>query len=863
MGFPQLSNIAKEFYDTINSKAGQNRKVSGVMPWIRVTSTLGDFLSIESVSGTESFSTKYGNTERSGRIGINKMGESVFAENDNRGYRPSPTINSISVTQGNEGLSKKISFTIVGYSLGQAELLMQHFLEPAKMVLVEWGENTSLSVSQKTQLDTCEIAAYNNLSHIQEKRANSNGTYDAVLGTITGGESKFGSNETYEISVELTSIGELPAYLQYHKNIVGNSVKEQDTGKVFTKKEIRIKANETNEVGTACFMQMYNDLPQYKRTEEIKNLKDLEWVVDPINYVNIDKEIQEDLVEGFSGDNFKLGGEKYEFPSDSPLFSDKRFIRCALAFHILDMQPNVNLEPVDVGCDKTNSPSGRINWRNTICRAHPHMFSADSNYLYIPNSQAPNFDFTGALKASEEFSSPIPKLENLKQDKYITDIHPGGPGAERYSYFPNLFSLVLNDQKEYDNQYLAVEADAFRWGYLKDLYINFDFFCECIQSPGLLTKELWYKILNGLSSSVNLYWDFQIVPRGVIPTHFIGSNEYDKYIQWVRNTENVKTGDEELQIVDVSFMGKTPKGVGTAKFQSRGLNTPFLEASFNMDIPGAMKGQVIGNSLSKTTGASNPNAESKEIDFDGLFSNKTDSVLEKLNSIREKVEASENSNDKWAQRYDELIEQGYQPHRARRRVEYEKREEEEKRQDELKKSNFEVFVGTATVVPSTQDRNADRDIASNFFDWYKGNNVSLDEIMVICAWNDPNLLKMVQRFDDGYLGSNEGVTQQNLPLLPIKFDFTIHGVSGIRVGDTFNINDLPLQYKKKVFQVTQVEHEISQNIWTTKVSGQLRNMDATEELPYEYKKPEPSEKLTQEQQNQIVDRSNSIFGEFN
>ena len=39
------------------------------------------------------------------------------------------------------------------------------------------------------------------------------------LGTITGGGMCYGANETFEIQVELTSIGELPAYLQHHKGI--------------------------------------------------------------------------------------------------------------------------------------------------------------------------------------------------------------------------------------------------------------------------------------------------------------------------------------------------------------------------------------------------------------------------------------------------------------------------------------------------------------------------------------------------------------------------------------------------------------------------------------------------------------------
>jgi hypothetical protein len=76
------------------------------------------------------------------------------------------------------------------------------------------------------------------------------------------------------------------------------------------------------------------------------------------------------------------------------------------------------------------------------------------------------------------------------------------------------------------------------------------------------------------------------------------------------------------------------------------------------------------------------------------------------------------------------------------------------------------------------------------------------------------------------VGGKSKTSSLNVPLLPIKFNFTIHGVSGIRVGDTFNIIDLPGNYKNKVFQVTQVAHDIAQNIWTTKIEGSMRNINA-------------------------------------
>ena len=219
MAFPQLSNIDKRIYNTINSKT--NITASNTMPWIRVISCLKDYLEIQSSKENESFAQRYGSTGRSGRIGVEyktpTTPKSLYSGQNDRGLRPSPTIDSISISQGNEGLSKKSSFTITCYTIAQCERIMEYFLEPGNHILVEWGENSRLSIKQKTPVERCAIAKYNNLNHIQKKRKASKGTYDAVLGVVTGGNMSYGSNETYEVSVELTAVGEIPAYLQNHK----------------------------------------------------------------------------------------------------------------------------------------------------------------------------------------------------------------------------------------------------------------------------------------------------------------------------------------------------------------------------------------------------------------------------------------------------------------------------------------------------------------------------------------------------------------------------------------------------------------------------------------------------------------------
>jgi hypothetical protein len=810
MGFPQLGNIDKSILDTIKSKAGNNLRASQTMPWMRVVSCLGGFLAIETAPTSDSFATRYGNTQKSGRIGVDAAGNSVFADEDSRGLRPSPTIDSISISQGNEGLSKKSSFTVICYTLGQCEKIMEYFLEPGNMVLVEWGENTNASISQKTVIEKCAIASYNSLKTVQTKRRESKGTYDAVLGVITGGGMSYGSNETYEVQVELTSVGELPAYLQHHKGVQTDQEKA-DSSETFKSWTVDAEKN----VGKRLFQQMFNDLPANKRTLDLYNKVNDEFYTDSINFINMDKEIREEVLENVKNTKLMTKGKDIEITSDLPLFTEKRFIRVALAFTILDLQQGIDTHAPGVCGEMDSTSSGCVVWHNTICRAHKNMFSADSDYLYIPNKYAPNFDIVGALRAKDEYKNPLPNIianknGNLKF-KDTKDVHPKSYGGSKTAYFPNNNKLTFEDQACYDGTYLPLKAEAGQWGYLRDLYINFDFFCDTLEKTGLVTKDVYYELLNGLSSGANLYWNFQIIPRGSIDPHTAGGDtDADTYYNYElkKKVAGKKTGVEELQVVDASFGGiANGSSVGLAKFQSRGALTPFLSAELNFDIPGAMKGQVIGSKLAKKDkkATQNPNSEDKEIRLDGLFSDGIDTVLVELNSVKQKIAEAEADKSE---------------------TEGEEKTSSEKL-EEQREANYEYIVANGTIIPMEQDREQNKDLANESYDYYSGNDTTFEEFAVCAGWNDPQVLKKVQLMNEGLLsGGKSTVGWLNVPLLPIKFNFTIHGVSGIRVGDTFTIIDLPGKYKTKVFQVTQVGHDIAQNLWSTKVEGSMRNMEA-------------------------------------
>jgi hypothetical protein len=111
-------------------------------------------------------------------------------------------------------------------------------------------------------------------------------------------------------------------------------------------------------------------------------------------------------------------------------------------------------------------------------------------------------------------------------------------------------------------------------------------------------------------------------------------------------------------------------------------------------------------------------------------------------------------------------------------------------------------------------------VKNKFLDFFgfTTTDTTLEELLVVGAWSDPSLLRKLD------LNTRNSTTANNI-LLEIKFQFKIHGVSGIKSGDIFEIEDLPKNYKDGLFQVVEVSHECNNNMWTTSVTGQYRKKD--------------------------------------
>lgn len=890
-GFPNLSNIQTEIANAILSKANSNYALSGLMPWFRLVTLNGPKgLIMDSLNSRENFSTRYGNNLHAGIVGYAAQDlspvyagisdeDASYVSREKRGLRPSPTIESFVVENGTEGLTRKAKFTIRTYTVSQADKVAAHFIEPGTYVLLEWGWNTPKSLSERAgnggPVSICDMIQYTNLGVLKDKRASSVGTYDALLAVVTGGGLKYADGEAYDVDVELTSPGELPSYLRSQKGQILSKTAIEG-GVKFTQGELdEMEDEESGDVGKFLFMQMYNELPLQKQIKPIKELIDktdsrgYSWA-DAANFINIDTEVREDLVE--QAKDVKLRSKDdatLKVPEDVPLVSVERYIRFELAYEIFRTKDD-GAKILETGCGEYSMRDGsgkkvktyrtqRIDINDTICRVHRYMFSTDKSKLYIPNTELPDFQLVDALKAEPLPSSSFDPLLNPEfltiNGHPKTDYNVEGSNAvdnsdlTKYA-FPSTTEGPVIDYS-WDTTIKPPKLEPYKHGFLKNLYVNFDFFLEVIQRPGLYEHEALMELLNGMSSAVNFHWDFQLVETG-----------------------QSGTGMSCLRVIDSSFVGTTKEAleidengipqVVKTQFYTQGIKSPFLNINLDIDIPGGLMNQIMaqkngaasvdddGPADSNLAGFSAP--ESKTVNLDtGLFSPFQDPVSGVLDALSQYADATQEQQNQW--RDDAFKEQEGTTNTTRNwksKISSAAKWTGKKlssagsaissgakyvwtgdttEQAETRKKNFKYFIEKAGVFPKINDRNQDYDISNEKYDFYSGNNAKLEDILFVGTWNDPVLLKKYELFtlqkesgggtSNSDSSENDGIT--NPPLTSIEFKFTIHGISGLKVGDIFRVVDLPAKFNDKIFQIKQINHQVSEQ-WITEVTAGLRNI---------------------------------------
>ena len=613
-----FSNVPNWVLNEIDNRKNNPLSVNGLNAWVRVASGVDAGLALYSnpdfaifnAAGDRGAATIYGNNASSGTVGVKWDGSpyTVFGDTP---YKPKPNITGIEIEEGGmgSGIARKAKFTVTAYTLGQLNELTKFFLEPGFTVFLEWGWNRPDSVVGFSELSVPYVSDTQSYKHRNNRRKQTNGMYDSYLGYITGGDISL-NGSSWDINVQLTGFSELPMYF-----LAADNIKDVEDGKKVLEEQAETfepaEISNASTLGKKRFMMMYNQLPSNRRTALVKTLINNPKIANVVNFINFDDAVRDAINSSTAGSFFGLlgnkvdvGGTKYNVPDGTELIGPDKFIRFGTLMEIINKIGAISYQ---IGNKKIKM---QINSKNTACRAFPRIFSADKKKLFIPNPKTPNFD----LKAALETKTP----QSTYKGTFPNNVKYGATEI----MFPNKGVIVGGKVGEQqivytDGNIVGIDVSSEYWGFLDDLYVNFDFAKTILETKNFLIKDAVYQILNGMASAAGGLWDFQIL-----------------------ETDTLDGSETELTIVDMNLTNEKFEPP-TATFDVYGVNSIFMDASLDFTLSGNRMGQVVGNRLNSVTNGSQTSTKG-QLFATGL----KDQILDKINFDTAKGNANTNATTK-------------------------------------------------------------------------------------------------------------------------------------------------------------------------------------------------------------------------
>jgi len=137
------------------------------------------------------------------------------------GYRPMPGVTSAEIKTDGNGFTNSATVKIKVWNRQQLEIIDALYLRLGYYMLLEWGhvvywDNNKNLINDPNQnslknyfFDPSNKNINDVLKKIQEKRISSNGNYDALFGKVINFSWAYGSDNSFDVTINLRSIGDI------------------------------------------------------------------------------------------------------------------------------------------------------------------------------------------------------------------------------------------------------------------------------------------------------------------------------------------------------------------------------------------------------------------------------------------------------------------------------------------------------------------------------------------------------------------------------------------------------------------------------------------------------------------------------
>jgi hypothetical protein len=703
------------------------------------------------------------------------------------GFQPTPGIIDVSIDCVNRGSIRKATVTLKAYNRYQFSIIEMLYLRLGYIMMLEWGwdkyaieeggnyiiKDTGNTIIEDLWFKNISPTQTQMISTIETYREKYNGNYDGFFGKVNNFTWNFNPDGSYDITINLITVGDVveslkvnvDAPIQSSQNITAKQKEIKDStgiteGSIF------------NAAGGDVLSQYLLSIILNRTNSDVKVLKFSERIKDNSKKFSTPPELDYFITLG----DFLKKIEELVIPTQKP-------------------SENVKEKVIKIETD-----------RNT-------------NYISCFYNQIP-------------FDPKVCIFTTLWGESFI----------DKYSYLSNPLPLSKLDSLTYK---FMESKEGFVAGKLMNIYMNIDFLLKKINSNLDEKGDLsLYKLVESICSGLN---------------DALGN---------VNNLEPVIKDDKTLVIIDQNPISNINKFIGQPKDTKSSTTEikPLLEvygynkgkSNFLKDIKFQTK---IDNSLASTISISSTAGGSSTKNYDATaFSKWSVGLKDRFSPPQEEPDTKNltatgvnlteylktaekwaivNTKDSWrafvpnvwyipsdstylteSQYYSQ---QYYKTQESAirswlKKVEDEKRLKDEKTKD---KNELEKLVnGTyAIVLHDIFGRYIKIDYNDEIFTL----NGGLSKYQSL--FTDEALVKKLKSSFKAYLNflsnSQFDTNQQasgNIGFIPISFDITLEGLSGVKIYNKLNIDTrfLPLNYGDALdFIITKVNHRISSNNWDT------------------------------------------------
>jgi hypothetical protein len=460
LGFPWYKGIDSYIITELNARKNP-QTVSGLVPWIYVTSNLGGQKTISSGTYADIIGDGY------------KLDKEY-------GFRPSPIITDFSVDFSQRGTLRAGTLKIKCFTVEQYTDILKYFLEPGISVFIQWGWNKTAASGKAVgplAANAGNVNSYNrNPDTLNAIRQANGGCYDNMVGIITGGDSSI-DGENFEVQCKVTTIGEI--LFNYNQSAVTVDGEKPEP----IAYEIVANSIARHNNWYYCF----NQLPDEVRTTKVQGLKSEFAKYDYNEFVNfMEDALEEAKTETaksgwFTGDIVYKGASFQALDTESPV-TPKKYISFNAFIKIL----NESRVKISGGAAEFN-----VNISDTYISSFPGIFSTDDR-IFIPNKATYNY---------------------IGDNKYFQEAggKPGGTMDTSLGTisFPGVNGDVTGTTVTKGSETIALAANTF--GDIRWVYLDSEIVAEALRNQTKPIKEVLDGVLSVMAEAVEGLWSFQML----------------------------------------------------------------------------------------------------------------------------------------------------------------------------------------------------------------------------------------------------------------------------------------------------------------------------------------------------------------